>query len=78
MTLNFDYFNINKLTDDIETMVKDKSMSYIDACIMYSEENSLEIEVLAEILQNNQKILSIIQQEAEDLNFLKKTQRLPI
>lgn len=78
MTLNFDYFNINKLTDDIETMVKDKSMSYIDACIMYSEENSLEIEVLAEILQNNQKILSIIQQEAENLNFLKKTQRLPI
>lgn len=78
MTLNFDYFNINKLTDDIETMVKDKSVSYIDACIMYSEENSLEIEVLAEILQNNQKILSIIQQEAENLNFLKKTQRLPI
>lgn len=78
MTLNFDYFNINKLTADIETMVTEKAVSYIDACIMYSEENSLEIEVLAEILQNNQKILSIIQQEAENLNFLKKTTRLPI
>lgn len=62
----------------IEDLVATKNLPYIDACIFYCEENDIEIEQLGDLLKNNENITTKIQVEAEDLNFLKKTNRFII
>jgi hypothetical protein len=63
---------------DIEEIVYMKDISYMDAIIEYCEQNEVEIEVAASLISNNLK--SKIQLEAEDLNFLPKsnTTKLPL
>lgn len=62
----------------IEEIVYMKDISYMDAIIEYCEQNEVEIEVAASLISNNLK--SKIQLEAEDLNFLPKsnTTKLPL
>lgn len=63
---------------DIEEIVYMKDISYMDAILEYCEKNDVEIEVAASLISNNLK--SKIQLEAEDLNFLPRsnTTRLPL
>jgi hypothetical protein len=63
---------------NIEEIVYMKDISYMDAIIEYCEQNEVEIEVAASLISNNLK--SKIQLEAEDLNFLPKsnTTKLPL
>lgn len=63
---------------EIETLVKDKQMDYMDAVLMYCEQYQLEIDSIASMVKSNQTLKAKIQTEAEDLNFLPKTARLPI
>lgn len=65
--------SILQVSSTIEKFVRDNNISYIDACIMYCEKTGLEIEYIGEILEKNQHIKLLIQQEAEDLHFLKRT-----
>jgi len=58
--------------------VKDKSCSYIDAVILFCERNNVDVEQAATILSSDKLMIAKIRNEAEDLNFLKKTARLPI
>jgi len=41
--------------------------------MLYCERTGLEIEYVGEILEKNQHIRLLIQKEAEDLHFLKRT-----
>jgi hypothetical protein len=61
----------------IETIVAKKNIPYMDAVIMYCEETGLEVELAAKLVSGALK--SKIQLEAEDLNFLPKsnTTKLP-
>jgi hypothetical protein len=63
---------------DIETIRRRDKMDYMEAIVAYCEKNSLEIEVAANYIKKNAMLKAKIQQEAEDLNFLEKTARLPI
>jgi len=56
---------------EIEKLVLNKSLSYIDAVIYYCEKNDLEVEVIAKMVTGALK--SKIKLEAEDLNFLPKS-----
>jgi hypothetical protein len=57
--------------------VRDKSISYLDALVDVCSRNNIEPEVAATLLDPIMR--ERIQQEAEDLNFMKvKRQRLPI
>lgn len=67
-----------KITHEIEELVYMHDIEYIDACIMYCENNEIEIEYIGELLKRNQCLKSKIQVEAENLNFIKKTSRLPL
>lgn len=67
----------NTIIKEILSIVKEAKIPYIDAAILYSENSGIELETIAEIIQKNPKLKSSIQEEAEDLNFLKKTDRLP-
>jgi hypothetical protein len=67
----------NNFIQEIETLCKKKNIEYIDAIILWCENNNLEIEYAAELIKNNMVIKSKIQVEAENLNFLKRPARLP-
>lgn len=53
-------------------------MEYIDAVVYWCERNNVEIEYAAALIKKDSVIMSHIQTEAENLNILKKTAKLPI
>lgn len=63
---------------EIEKLVKDRKLQYIDAVIVWCESNGLEIEFAGDLIRKTPVLKAKIQVEAEDLNFMKKTARLPI
>lgn len=63
---------------EIETIVQEKKIEYIDAVIFWCESNGLEVEFAGELIRRNNVLKSKIQYEAENLNFMKKSARLPI
>lgn len=64
--------------EEIEKICKEKNVEYIDAVVHWCHKNNLEIEYAAEIIKKNSVLKSKLQLEAENLNFMKKTARLPI
>ena len=62
----------------IEGLVKKHNIDYMDAVLHYCEKNELDIESIAGLVKQNQTLKSKIQIEAEDLNFLPKSARLPL
>jgi hypothetical protein len=70
-------FNVNYV-QEIENLVRDKNIEYIDAIVHYCEKSGLEIEFLAGIIKKDPVMKSKLQFEAENLNFMKKSARLPI
>jgi hypothetical protein len=63
---------------EIEKIVNDKQIEYMEAVILWCEKNGLEIEFAGELIRRNAVLRSKIQYEAENLNFMKKSARLPI
>lgn len=63
---------------EIERIVYDKDVSYMDAIILYCEDTGLEVEVAAKLISDTLK--SKIKMEAEELHFLPKsnTAKLPL
>jgi hypothetical protein len=61
----------------IENLVSEKNIPYMDAIIMHCESTGLEVELAAKLISGALK--SKIQLEAEELNFLPKsnTTKLP-
>ena len=67
-----------RFTKHIDALCEDSGINYIDAIIEYCDINGIEPEAIGKFIRKNPKILSKIQAEAEDLNFLQKTARLPL
>lgn len=65
-----------KFSHTIEQIVIEKRISYMDAIVWWCEQNEMEIETAAKLV--NQIIKEKLRYEAEELNFLEKTSRLPI
>ena len=70
--------NVSKFSKIIEEVVIDKRIPYMDAIVWYCENNEMEVEVAAKLL--NGIIKAKIEAEAIDLNFLStpKGSKLPI
>lgn len=66
------------VSQKIEALVSTHGIDYIDACLLYCEKNNIEIEQLADLLKKNQNIKNKLQIEAEQLNFIKKVQKLEL
>lgn len=62
-----------KFAQDIESIVKNSKISYIDAIVTYCEENNIEIESVPKLMSKPLK--EKLKCEATKLNFLKKTSR---
>jgi hypothetical protein len=63
---------------EIEKLVKNHKLNYIDAVVHYCEKNEIEIEAAASMIKSNMRIKSQVQTEGEDLRFLPRTAKLPI
>lgn len=62
----------------IEALVKEFDMSYIDALLSYCEKNGIDEEYVGTIVAKSPNLKYKIEMEAEKLNFIEKTDRLPI
>jgi len=67
---------IKEFSDEIELVAIDKRMSLMDAILDYCKNTGLEVEVAATLLTSSLK--AKIKEEAQTLNLLKKTSKLPI
>jgi hypothetical protein len=78
MIEDISFLSIVEFTKEIEKLVVDKKMEYIDAVIYFCERNGVDVETAASLIRSNAKLKASIQVEAENLNYLPKTKRLPI
>ena len=69
---------IKNICEKIEDLVSRHNISYIDAIVMYCEKNNIEIETFGKIVKSNDMLKAKLQLEAESLNFLPKSNTLPI
>jgi predicted metallopeptidase len=69
---------IQNVCECIEEIVSKHNISYIDAVVLYCEKNNIEIESLAKLIKSNTMLKAKLQLEAESLNFLPKSNTLPI
>jgi hypothetical protein len=53
-------------------------MEYIDAVIYFCEKHEIDVETAASLIKGNSNLKASIRIEAENLNYLPKTSRLPI
>ena len=62
--------------ENIENLVQQTKMTYIDAVMHYCEENKLEPETAGKMIGG--KLKQNIQDEAEDLHLIERTSKLPL
>jgi hypothetical protein len=69
--------NSKEFSLQIEKIVQDKKgISYMDAVLKYCEDNEIDPGTVAPLISKNLK--DKIELEAQDLNYLPKTGRLPL
>ena len=85
MQLNNDVLNnivdkiqINKILDDAEIFASSKHTDLLDAMIHICEINNVDLDTIAIAIRNNPVIFAKLTHEAEELNFIKKSARLPL
>jgi len=60
----------------IETISKDKGLSKMEAILWHCEQTGLEVDVASKLITSALK--AKIREEAQELNLLKRTSKLPI
>jgi|TARA_B110000438_G_scaffold261534_1_gene272296 hypothetical protein len=76
MTELLNMFTSERYNNEINTIVETTKMSYLDAIMYHADENSLESETVAGLI--NIKTKNKLREEAETLHFMPKTSKLPI
>ena len=67
------FMNASKFAQEIEKLVKQEKINYIDAIVLYCEENSIEIDSITKLISKPLK--EKLKCDAQQLNFMKKTTR---
>lgn len=65
-----------KFSSIIEETVQEKRLSYMDAIVWWCEKNEMEVETAAKLI--NGIIKEKIKVEAQELNYLEKSAKLPL
>ena len=78
VVLKINTLNPAEFFKQIDAIVKEYNVSYMDAVISHCESNNVEIETAAALIKANLKFKTTIQLEAEVLNFLPRAAHLPI
>lgn len=67
------FMNTNKFSLEIEKIVIEEKVNYIEAIIIFCETNSIEVESVTKLVSKPLK--EKLKRDAVDLNFMKKTTR---
>ena len=67
------FISKDKFAEEIEALVLDTKMSYIEAIVEYCEEKGIEVESVSKLISKPLK--EKLKYEATELNYLKKTSR---
>ncbi len=67
------FMNPAKFAVEIENIVKKEKLNYIDAIVLYCEENNIEIDSITKLISKPLK--EKLKCDAQQLNFMKKTTR---
>ena len=62
-----------RFSTEVEGLVKEDSMSYIDAIIHYCDSNEIELETVPKLISKPLK--EKLKYEAQQLNYMKKTSK---
>jgi|TARA_B100000035_G_scaffold50543_1_gene39128 hypothetical protein len=62
-----------KFSQDIEQLVLNSELNYIEAIVSYCEENNIELDSVSKLISKPLK--EKLKSEAMELNFLKKTSK---
>lgn len=74
-----EFLTSQNLFMEIENIVNSTGgTDYMDAIIHYCDKNGIEIESIAKYIKKNVVLKAKLQEEAEQMNFIQKTARLPI
>ena len=76
MTELLNMFTSERYNTEINSIVETTKMSYLDAIMYHADENGLESETVAGLI--NIKTKNKLREEAETLHFMPKTSKLPI
>ena len=76
MEESLNLYTSERYNSEIEEIVERTRMSYLDAMRYHADENGLESETVAGLV--NVKTKTKLREEAEILNFMPKTAKLPI
>jgi len=76
MTELLNMFTSERYNTEINSIVETTKMSYLDAIMYHADENGLESETVAGLI--NVKTKNKLREEAETLHFMPKTSKLPI
>ena len=71
--LEVNFLSKDRFAEEIEAMVLDTKMSYIEAIVEYCEEKGIEVESVSKLISKPLK--EKLKYEATELNYLKKTSR---
>lgn len=69
--------NSEKIHREIMAYVN-KDVTYIDALVHYAEKYEIEIEVLGEMIRKSPVLKSKVRDDAESLNLVEVSMKLPI
>lgn len=75
---NDDILDSQSIFNEIEKIRRLGSVDYMDAIIHYCDKYEVEIESIAQYIKKNLVLKAKLQEEAEEMNYLQKTARLPI
>lgn len=67
----------NQFATDIESMRRNGNLEYIDAVVTWCEKNGVEVEYAASMIKKDPVLKSKLLVEAEDMNVVKKSAKLP-
>ena len=71
--LNKKFISKDKFAEDIEELVLNTKMNYIDAIVEYCSNNDIEVENVSKLLSRPLK--EKLKADATELNYLKRTSR---
>lgn len=67
-----------QFAEQLEAIVKEKRLDYIDAIVYYCEKHGVDIETAADLIKGNARLKVKVRLSAEESNYLPKTATLPI
>jgi Phage late-transcription coactivator len=63
---------------EVERIAFEQRISFMDAVLFYCETTGMEVDAAGALIRTSAKMKAMIQEEAEDLRYLPKTDKLPL